>query len=42
LEISHVSHCPRLLYKIYRPYMMLHLPIGERLAAARTPLPMAA
>ncbi|MEX5744919.1 VirK/YbjX family protein [Massilia sp. X63] len=30
---DYVSHCPRLLYKIYRPYMTLHLPIGERLAA---------
>ncbi len=30
---DYVSHCPRLLYKIYRPYMTLHLPMEARLAA---------
>jgi uncharacterized protein VirK/YbjX len=30
---EYVRHCPRLLYKIYRPYMTLHLPIEARLAA---------
>ncbi|BDT61073.1 virulence protein VirK [Massilia varians] len=30
---DYVQHCPRLLYKIYRPYMTLHLPIEARLDA---------
>lgn len=30
---DYVRHCPRLMYKIYRPYMTLHLPIEARLAA---------
>lgn len=30
---DYVRHCPRLLYKIYRPYMTLHLPIEARLQA---------
>jgi uncharacterized protein VirK/YbjX len=30
---EYVRHSPRLLYKIYRPYMTLHLPIEARLAA---------
>ncbi len=30
---EYVRHCPRLMYKIYRPYMTLHLPIDARLAA---------
>jgi uncharacterized protein VirK/YbjX len=30
---EYLRHCPRLLYKIYRPYMTLHLPIEARLAA---------
>lgn len=30
---DYVRHCPRILYKIYRPYMTLSLPIEARLAA---------
>ena len=30
---DYVRHCPRLLYKIYRPYMTLHLPMEARLEA---------
>jgi len=30
---EYVRHCPRILYKIYRPYMTLALPIEARLAA---------